>query len=101
MALSGENAEFFEISEGALYLTTNVTRHFDVDLTLVAIDGEDEEMETSHVIKIAAAKSWSAVVAGIGCGVLMFLIVVAFVLFKNCATQRYKLYDRITREYIK
>ena len=99
LALSGENAEFFTVTEGELFLTTNVTRNFDVDLTIIAIDGEDEKMETSHVIRITAAKSWSAVIAGIGCGILMFLIVVLFVLFKNCTTQRYKLYDRISRKY--
>ena len=99
LALSGENAEFFTVTEGELFLTTNVTRNFDVDLTIIAIDGEDEKMETSHVIRITATKSWSAVIAGIGCGILMFMIVVLFVLFKNCATHRYKLYDRISRKY--
>jgi len=95
LALSGESAHLFQLVHDELFVLVNVTRDFAEQLVVTATDAEDHASVVEFAMKIVAKRDWSAVGAGIACGILMFLLVVALVLFRNCAVRRYKLYDRI------
>ena len=76
----------------------NVTRDFNAQLTILAIDLEDGESQVEQTILVVASRDWSAVGAGIACGFLMFLIVIVIGVFRNCSVRRYKLYDRMNQQ---
>ena len=85
----------FQLVHDELFVMVNVTRDFAEQLVITATDAEDHSSVVEFEMKIVAKRDWSAVGAGIACGILMFLLVVAIVLFRNCVVRRYKLYDRI------
>ena len=96
LSLSGDNVSLFTLYQNELFLRVNVTRDFTAQLVITAVDQEDFGSRIDHLVLVTAKRDWSAVGAGIGCGVVLFVMFLAVIMFRHCSVQRYKLYDRVT-----
>ena len=83
LALDGPNANLFYLVDSELYLGTNVTKGFEVDLTIVAIDGEDTTSfrAIEHVL-ISTKSGLSPLIAGITAGCLIFMIIMGLCILR-------------------
>ena len=92
------DSELFSLIRDELFVLTNITRDFNAQLTVTAIDAENADWRVDQEILVSSTRDWSAVGAGIACGFLMFIVVLGIVLFRSCSVRRYKLYDRINQQ---
>ena len=95
MSISGPNVLDFNLIRNEIYSKINITRDFFAKITIIAADEENLNSRTYVTLTIKASKDWAAIISGITCGILLFLMIISVFLFRNCPIHKYRFYDRI------
>ena len=84
LSLNGQNANLFYLIGSELYLASNVTSGFEVDVTIVATDGEDTtSFQAQRTVTISTKSGLSPLIAGITAGCLIFLILITLCILRG------------------